>query len=467
MDPAVLGEDSHILAVAGEEDDGVGLVHKMYEQMREIPVLPPAVGKNHCIFKLPPSFKSGIDKSYKEPQKISIGPYHKIDNQINIKWQCLEYLLQKNEPNLKRYIESLRPLEQQIRECYSEEIDLSTDDFLQMMVLDGCFILEWLCFTCTVGRHMEDVSDRHPLAQIDRVILLKIYPVDLLLLENQIPFFVPEKLFEVSKMTLKGIDLSLSSIGAEVFSAILGIQPSEEHHSRFREVKYCLHLVDIVRSIFVPHDVLMYPDFPYPSQPEFRRTTFDIIPRMSKLRRAGINVSPRKKDSLLMVEFRDGVIEMPKIILNDLMCSFLINCVAFEQRHNNRSLDLSVYALFLSCLVKNAEDVEYLCEHRVMDNYIETDSTSFIENLGKGIATDPGSFINNLDKHEGFLEGKLYFFSLCSRVNLYYQNRFHWQWTNFKAEYFDKPWTWISVFAALVLFVLSFLQTYYTMHPRR
>lgn len=119
--------------------------------------------------------------------------------------------------------------------------------------------------------------------------------------------------------------------------------------------------------------------------------------------------------------------------------------------------------------MKNAEDVEYLCEQRVMDNYIETDATSFIENLGKGIETDPGSFIHNLDKlHEGIREvdGKLCFFSLCFFVNQYYQNRFHWQWMNFKAEYFEKPWMWISVFAALVLFVLSFLQTYYTMYPR-
>jgi hypothetical protein len=57
------------------------------------------------------------------------------------------------------------------------------------------------------------VSEDHPLALIDRVILLKIYH-DLLLLENQIPFFVLEKLLEVSNMTLKDIGPSLSSIGA-------------------------------------------------------------------------------------------------------------------------------------------------------------------------------------------------------------------------------------------------------------
>jgi hypothetical protein len=137
-----------------EKDDGVDLVHKMKVKMSEIQVLKLTVGENCCIFRLPPSFEtSTINKSYKAGHIVSIGPYHrhKIKDQINIKWQCLNYLLNNNEPNLESFIESIRPLEKKVKECYSEEINLSTDDFLEMMVLNGCFILEWLCFTCSVG----------------------------------------------------------------------------------------------------------------------------------------------------------------------------------------------------------------------------------------------------------------------------------------------------------------------------
>lgn len=143
---------------------------------------------------------------------------------------------------------------------------------------------------------------------------------------------------------------------------------------------------------------------------------------------------------------------MPIIILNELMCSFLVNSVAFEQCHNKSPKHFSVYALFLDCLVNTAGDVEYLCDHGVIENYFETDvAASFINDLGKGLTF-------NWD----YLE----FFWLCDSVKEYYQNRLHRHWTSFKGEYLDKPWLCISVFGGVVLLVLSFLQTYYTIHPK-
>lgn len=219
--------------------------------------------------------------------------------------------------------------------------------------------------------------------------------------------------------------------------------------SRFNKLK-CWHLLDIVRSIFIPpgREALSCVREDYPL--EFRYRPFDSMPCISKLRRAGINVKPHKKDmNFLVVEFRCGVIEMPNIILNDLMCSFLVNCVAFEQCHISSSNHFSIYALFLDYLVNTAGDVEYLCDGRVIENYIETDAASFINNLGKALTTFECDFVD--------------FFKLCRHVNEYYQNTFHRQWTSFKREYFGKPWLWIS---ALVLLALAILQTYYTIHPK-
>jgi hypothetical protein len=54
---------------------------------------------------------------------------------------------------------------------------------------------------------------------------------------------------------------------------------------------------------------------------------------------------------------------------------------------------------------------------------------------------------------------------LCSDVDNCYRNWFNRHVTSFKGEYSHKPWLWISGFLALVLLVLTFLQTFYTMHP--
>jgi hypothetical protein len=410
----------------------------------------PAAGENPCIFRLPQRFKNINGKSY-EPQMVSIGPYHRGKPHLHMmeehKWRCLAYIL-KRPQDLKVYLDSILPLEKKARECYSETINLSTSEFLQMMVLDGCFILELLHFLYSVEIEETREVKRHPFARMRRVILLNIYG-DLLFLENQIPSFVLQELFLLSRMTWRGTDQSLSFIGIKVFSAILGIRYNGDK-SRLHDLRF-LHLLDMVRSIFIPPDheaMLQDRDEGFPL--EYWYKPFDTIPSVSKLRRAGIKVNPRK-DYLLVAEFRDRVIEIPNIILNDFMCSFLVNCVAFEQRHSNSSKHFSVYALLLGCLVNTAGDVEYLCDRHVIDNYIGTDAEAacFINILGKDLTFDI-DYIN--------------LWSLFFNVNEYYQNRLNRQWTSFKREYFDKPWLWISALVALVLSVLTFLQTYYTIY---
>jgi hypothetical protein len=440
---------------------------------------------------------------------VSIGPYHHGEESLaemeEFKWQCLAFLVKSSKKDVGQYLESIREREKDAKECYPEKslTKFNSIEFLKMMVLDGCFIIQFLLFSYpfdledsleTLDLYERSILEEiklgvlyHPLNRMDRVRLPKIY-MDLLLLENQIPYLVLEQLFKTckspadtndqktsTKFSEVTNDQSLSIIGLKVFSAILGTRyhrhKSHRHKSQ-NEPKY-LHLLDLVRSMFSPPEdreqsqreyyrrwhrgYLHLPDlfrffFILPNEEwplEYRYRPCDTIPCISKLRRAGIKVNPRKNDNFLIVDFQNGVIEMPTIILNDLMCSFLVNCVAFEQCYKKSSKNFSVYALFLDCLVNTAGDVEYLCDHRVIENYIENEAANFINNLGKGLTFD----LNYVD-----------FFVLCKRVNKYYKNSLYRQWTNFKDEYIHKPWLWISGCGALALLVLTFLQTYYTMH---
>ncbi|KAM7493089.1 hypothetical protein LguiB_027698 [Lonicera macranthoides] len=49
--------------------------------------------------------------------------------------------------HLKNYIEFLKYCEASIRQCYSEIIEMDSDEFLTMMLVDGCFIIELLLRT--------------------------------------------------------------------------------------------------------------------------------------------------------------------------------------------------------------------------------------------------------------------------------------------------------------------------------
>lgn len=81
--------------------------------------------------------------------------------------------------------------EESIREFYSEAIDLNSNEFVEMMVLDGCFIVEILCI---VGKIVQN-DPKDPIFN-----MLWVFPFlmrDLLRLENQIPFFVLQTLFDM------------------------------------------------------------------------------------------------------------------------------------------------------------------------------------------------------------------------------------------------------------------------------
>jgi hypothetical protein len=161
------------------------------------------------------------------------------------------------------------------------------------------------------------------------------------------------------------------------------------------------------------------------------------------------------------VKFKNGVIEMPDIILDDAMCSLIVNCMAFKQSCNI-SKYFSVYATLLDCRVNTATDIDY---HHVIDNFswIDAEAAQFINNLGKDLT---------IYKDRGDNDD---FFLLCvfGDLNEYYRkslNWGNWRWTSFKNDYFGKPWLLISKYVGFVLLVLTFLQTFYTIyayvHPK-
>ena len=413
---------------------------KMHEKISQNPrLLSKAAGKRTCcIFRVPKSLIDINGNSY-QPHIVSIGPYHRGEPHLQMfeehKWRYLGSLLSKTKIiglTLEDYLKSIHPLEKEARECYSETIHLSSNEFLEMMVVDGCFILELFR---KVDNHIRCDPD-DPL--ITMAWILPFIYRDFLRLENQIPYFILERLFEVTKLPQEESGPSLSLLALRFFNYIMQRQDDiiESHH----DLKG-LHLLDMVRSSFFPPDQL--------ECAERVNTPTHIIHCVSKLRRSGIRLNPIKADSFLVVKFRHGVIEMPTITIDDFMTSFLMNCVAFEQCHNSFSKHMTTYATFLDCLVNTSRDVEYLSDQNIIDNHFgnEAELARFINNLGKDVAFD-------IDM--------CYLSKLFEDVHHYYQNSWHVYWASFQYTYFDTPWSFISALAAFVLLILTLAQTFYT-----
>ncbi|KAG7960427.1 hypothetical protein I3843_10G122800 [Carya illinoinensis] len=391
-----------------------------------------------CIFEVPGHMLVG--NSY-HPFVVSIGPYHRRKRELMMieehKWRYLKSLLcRKPTKTFEVYLESIKPLEKDAREYYSKIIELESREFNEMMVLDRCFIIE--LFRKIIDRNLFEPND--PLAT-DCWVLPFVYR-DFLLLEDQIPFIILEKLFEISKMpSEEESSLSLSLLAMQFFNEAIALQrPHDFICHRSRDLKGS-HLLDLVRLSFIPEKL---------KGTQSSGTPTHVMHSFSRLRRSGIKLNLVQEESFLVVKFKNGVIEMPRLRLDELMGSFLSNCVAFEQLHCDFSKHFNTYATFLDCLVESAKDVGYLRHHNIMDKNLGNDDevVRFINQMGKGVMINSDCYLSKLFEN----------------VDKHYRNCWNVQWATFKRKYFDTPWAFISALAAFVLLSLAIAQTFYTIY---
>jgi hypothetical protein len=170
------------------------------------------------IFRVPAHVREANKQLY-EPRMVSIGPYYRGREELRAMEQHkLRYLRDFLERRMEEtvtpaplscYVEAIRKDEQRARHSYYERTTLfdikkeapvqsgsseiakpseeTQDGFAEMLLLDGCFILEFMF------KWIVDGAD--PLHNVGWGLAL--LNSDLLLLENQIPFFVLVSLYTV------------------------------------------------------------------------------------------------------------------------------------------------------------------------------------------------------------------------------------------------------------------------------
>lgn len=415
---------------------------RMQQKISEEPrLLSKTAGRSSCcIFRVPRRLVEINGRSY-QPHIISIGPYHRGEPHLKMieehKWLYLGSLIartQRHGLGLQDYLRALQPLEMKARECYSEIIHLDTHDFLEMLVLDGCFIID---FFRKIGK-MHPFEPDDPLVSMSWV--FSFFLRDLLLLENQLPFFVLQRLFDLTKMPGEESGPSLASLVLGFFNNTLQ-RPDEilQKHCNLKGK----HFLDLLRLSFIPEEQELGTHDHRPTH---------LIQCVSKLRKAGIKLKSGKADSFLTVKFRNGVMEMPPVTIDDFLTCFFQNCVAFELCHKDCTKHITTYATLLDCLINTSKDVGHLCDRNILENYFGTDAevARFINNLGKDVTFDPDN---------------CYLSKLFNDVNEYYCNGWHVQLAAMKYTYFDTPWSFISAFAAFILLLLTIVQTFYTVYP--
>ncbi|KAK4784923.1 hypothetical protein SAY86_001612 [Trapa natans] len=157
----------------------------------------------------------------------------------------------------------------------------------------------------------------------------------------------------------------------------------------------------------------------------------------------------------------NGVLKIPKLIVDDFTSSLFLNFVAFEQCYSKcvekpitekpkpiTENPITDYAIFMCSLINAPSDVGCLCDHKIVENYFGSDDevARFFTSVGKDVTFDIQ---------------RSYLSKVFEEVNEFYWNDWHVTWAGFRHTYFDTPWSFISAMAALLLLILTSVQAFF------
>ncbi|XP_016651551.1 PREDICTED: UPF0481 protein At3g47200-like [Prunus mume] len=382
-----------------------------------------------CIFKVHQCLAEINKKTY-QPHIVSCGPYHHVDQHLKMilqhKWKYLRG--SSNGRRNKRVLFG----------------DHQRHDLVEMMVLDGLFTIELFC---KVGK-LSPIDPDDPIFNLEWIFanILR----DLFRFENQIPFFLLQKLFDESKPSRGDSDSSLAKLALEFFNCAVET-PKQVLNQDFTTVEG-KHLLDLLRWICQKASARNKEgNAKVCSRKGNTSPSLEFIQSAKKLRQAGIKFKTRKAVSFLDIRFCNGVLEIPHIVIDNLRTDLLMNFVAFEQCYFHCSKDVTSYAAFMSCLIRTPEDVSFLCDKKIVENYLGTDEkvVHFFKNLGKDVPFD----IDDCYLSKSFKE-----------VNKYHRNVWHVRWEGFRSKYFGTPWSFLSALAAVILLLLTAIQTFFAVY---
>ncbi|CAK9153824.1 unnamed protein product [Ilex paraguariensis] len=427
-------DEAHFLSEASLEYS-LNLIERRLEERREIQ-REEGTSSAICIFRLPRSLV-GINNKSQQPEIVSIGPYHRGKNHLlkfeEHKWSFLDKLLSRisfTERNLYVCLGEMRELEKRTRECYSDNILMSSHDFIEMMLLDGCFVIELLRH---LGHSQDVINEDDPI--FTRPWLIPILLRDLLKLENQIPYFVLQYLFEWSRGLRDNKADDLSVLASKVFD--LAFPRSREIISTIHHLE-AKHLLDLVYLSHLPSNQVTN----FRTLEEYRPSN-QSIQCITQLRSSGIKFKSNKDNSFLDIKFKNRALQIPTITINDFTSTLLINSVAWEQYQEDiGSKYFTDYVCFMNCLINQPRDVAFLCMDGIITRFSQDDHS--VVNL-----------FNKLGKNVVFSNQNCYLSKQFKGVEAYYSS----YWGTMMRTYFSSPWSFISVFSAFIVIVLTMIQT--------
>ncbi|KAK4276015.1 hypothetical protein QN277_019016 [Acacia crassicarpa] len=403
--------------------------------------------KKRCIYAVPSSV-SDLNKRAYNPQTVSFGPYHHMKKQVvameEHKHRALFHFMRRCRKPLEVLIETMAEVKEDLKDCYKpldDQWENNDHSFLKMLIIDGCFMLEMMRFADCEENNGGDYAENDPIFSCHgRLYIIPYIKRDMLMLENQIPMMVLEKLIEFEGNQNQDIPQLLNKLILKFFCRF-------STDLILKSKKNFLHILDLYRKSLLPNEPT-HPTIVYKQAKSTDHEDEIIIPSARELQDAGIKFKPSKTDSLKDVSFVSGILRIPPIIVDDCTETMLLNLIAFERMHVGAGNEVSAFIFFMDNIIDNEIDVEILERKGIIQNALGSDKgvANLFNSLSRDISVD----------REGGLD------ILQRSVRRYCKNPWHRWRANLMETYFRNPWALVSLAAAIFLFVLTIVQTVFS-----
>ncbi|KAL8533703.1 hypothetical protein ACS0TY_009919 [Phlomoides rotata] len=332
------------------------IIELMEELKNEAEVSPdePERWTKTSIYKIP-VHAVNMNKEAYLPWAAAIGPYHyhhkdeQLQQMEGHKKRALAHILCRSEKPLKSYVDPLVEVVHDLMDAYGhldEDWKQDAKRFLHLMIIDGCFILEIM----RAYDQTKSDYDRNDLifSHHGKHNVIPCIRRDMLLLENQVPLLVLERLHAVESGSTERsekdvIDLILKFYG-QTRSASLG---------------RCQHILDVFRKSMIR-------DVPKGRPTIMKRLYVDkeSLHSATEMKEAGIKFQKSSHESLKDISFEKCTLRL----LDDTSESTFLNMVAFERLHVGTSNEISFYIYLMNRFVSDAIDVRLLESHGIIYN---------------------------------------------------------------------------------------------------
>ena len=251
---------------------------------------------------------------------------------------------------------------------------------------------------------------------------------DLVLLENQLPYFVLEDIYKLASLNPEFP--SFTTITIHYF------QHFNVHNINSERAQCPKHFTDLLRTFLLPLSF------------DFVQEVGNAIEHVyivSQLSEAGLVFEVSGSKCLLDLEFDKVVLKMLCFHVYDSIELYMRNILAFEECNISGQNYITQYLIMLDFLINSEKDVSILVEKGIIVNW-----------MGDANALD--TMVNNLCKNVSMYRYNSKYRSLCKGLNGFYENPRNKYKAIFVRKYFNTPWKIALTITVVLLLLFTFIQ---------